>query len=86
MAVKSENGTIYQLSENEARRQGRAFKPGDKVNVTVNENNAIVDIHVEGQKGKHTFVTGKLIHVGQMKKDIKLQTVEGDRSFPLLLQ
>ncbi|NGZ94638.1 MAG: hypothetical protein CV089_00645 [Nitrospira sp. WS110] len=86
MAVKSENGTTYQLSENEARRQGREFKPGDKVNVTVNENNAIVDIHLEGQKGKHTFVTGKLIHVGQMKKDIKLQTAEGDRSFPLLLQ
>ena len=86
MAVKSENGTTFQLSENEARRQGREFKPGDKVNVTVNENNAIVDIHLEGEKGKHTFVTGKLVYVGKMKKEIKLQTADGDRSFPLLLQ
>lgn len=86
MAVKSETGTTYQLSANEAQRQGRAFKSGDKVDVTVNENNAIVDIHLEGQKGKHTFVTGKLVHVGQMNKNVKLQTEEGDRSFPLLLQ
>lgn len=86
MAVKSENGTTYQLSENEARRQGREFKPGDTVDVTVNENNAVVDIHLEGEKGKHQFVTGKLLHVGKMKKEIKLQTAEGDRSFPLLLQ
>ncbi|NGZ96269.1 MAG: hypothetical protein CV089_09105 [Nitrospira sp. WS110] len=86
MAVKSESGTTFQLSENEARRQGREFKPGDKVDVTVNENNAIVDIHLEGEKGKHTFVTGKLVYVGKMKKEIKLQTAEGDRSFPLLLQ
>lgn len=62
------------------------FSPGDKVEVTVNENNAFVDIHLEGEKGKHTFVTGKLVYVGKMKKEIKLQTAEGDRSFPLLLQ
>lgn len=86
LAVKSETGTTYQLSEREARRQGRAFSAGDKVEVTVNENNAIVDIHLEGEKGKHTFVTGKLVYVGKMKKEIKLQTAEGDRSFPLLLQ
>lgn len=86
LAVKSETGTTYQLSEKEARRQGRAFSAGDKVEVTVNENNAIVDIHLEGEKGKHTFVTGKLVYVGKMKKEIKLQTAEGDRSFPLLLQ
>lgn len=86
MAVKSENGTTYQLSENEARRQGREFKPGDKVDVTVNENNAIVDIHVEGEKGIHRFVTGKLVYVGKTKKEIKLHTTKGDQSFPLLLQ
>ena len=86
LAIKTKEGTTYQLSENEARRQGRAFKAGDKVEVSVNENNAIVDVHLEGQKGEHKFVTGKLIHVGKMNKEIKLQTAEGEQTFPLLLQ
>lgn len=86
LAIKTKEGTTYQLSENEARRQGRAFKAGDKVEVSVNENNAIVDVHLEGEKGDHKFVTGKLIHVGKMNKEIKLQTAEGEQSFPLLLQ
>ena len=86
LAIRSEEGATYQLSENEARRQGRQFKAGDKVEVTVNENNAIVDVHLEGEKGKHNFVTGKLVYVGKMKKEIKLQTAEGEKSFPLLLQ
>ena len=86
LAIKTQEGTTYQLSENEARRQGRAFKAGDKVEVSVNENNAIVDVHLEGEKGEHKFVTGKLIHVGKMNKEIKLQTAEGEQSFPLLLQ
>ena len=86
LAVKTEQGTTYQLSENEARRQGRQFKAGDKVEVSVNENNAIVDVHHEGEKGQHKFVTGKLVYVGKMKKEIKLQTAEGDQTFPLLLQ
>lgn len=86
LAIKTEEGTTYQLSENEARRQGREFKAGDKVEVSVNENNAIVDVHLQGEKAEHKFVTGKLIHVGRMKKEIKLQTAEGEQSFPLLLQ
>lgn len=86
LAIRSEEGATYQLSENEARRQGRQFKAGDKVAVTINENNAIVDIHLEGEKGTHHFVTGKLVYVGKMKREIKLQTTEGEKSFPLLLQ
>ena len=86
LAIKTKEGTTYQLSENEARRQGRQFKAGDQVEVSVNENNAIVDVHLEGEKGEHKFVTGKLVHVGKMNKEIKLQTAEGDQSFPLLLQ
>jgi hypothetical protein len=86
LAIKTKEGTTYQLSENEARRQGRAFKAGDKVEVSVNENNAIVDVHIEGEKSEHKFVTGKLIHVGKMNKEIKLQTAEGEQTFPLLLQ
>ena len=86
LAVKTKEGTTYQLSENEARRQGRQFKVGDKVEVSVNENNAIVDVHLEGEKSQHKFVTGKLVHVGKMNKEIKLKTAEGDQTFPLLLQ
>lgn len=86
LAIRSEEGATYQLSKNEARRQGRQFKVGDKVEVTVNENNAIVDVHLEGEKGTHNFVTGKLVYVGKMKKEIKLQTAEGEKAFPLLLQ
>jgi hypothetical protein len=86
LAVKTKEGTIYRLNENEAHRQGREFKAGDKVELSVNENNAIVDVHHEGEKGQHKFVTGKLVHVGKMNKEIKLTTAEGDQSFPLLLQ
>ena len=86
LAIKTKEGTTYQLSENEARRQGRQFKAGDKVEVSVNENNAIVDVHLEGEKSEHKFVTGMLIHVGKMNKEIKLQTTEGEQTFPLLLQ
>lgn len=86
LAVKTKEGTTYQLSENEARRQGRQFKVGDKVEVSVNENNAVVDVHLEGEKSQHKFVTGKLVHVGKMNKEIKLKTAEGDQTFPLLLQ
>src|SRR5262249_6443368 len=85
LAIKTKEGTIYQVSENEARRQGRQFKVGDKVEVSVNENNAIVDVHLEGEKRTHKFVTGKLVHVGKMNKEVKLQTAEGDQTFPLLL-
>jgi len=31
-------------------------------------------------------VTGKLIHVGKTKKEIKLQTAEGQKEFPLTRQ
>jgi len=86
LAVKTKEGTTYQLSENEAHRQGRAFKAGDKVEVSVNENNAIVDVHHEGEKSQHKFVTGQLVHLGKMNKEIKLKTAEGDQTFPLLLQ
>lgn len=86
LAIKDETGSTYSLSENEAKRQGRQFKVGDKVDFTVNENNALIDVHLVGEKGKHKHVTGKLVHVGLMKKEIKLQTAEGEQTFPLLLQ
>ena len=86
LSIKDETGSTYSLSEKEAGRQGREFKVGDKVDFTVNENNAVIDVHPAGEKGKHKHVTGKLVHVGLMKKEIKLQTADGEQSFPLLLQ
>lgn len=86
LAIKDETGSTYSLSEKEAGRQGREFKVGDKVDFTVNENNTLIDVHHAGEKGKHKHVTGKLVHVGLMKKEIKLQTADGEKTFPLLLQ
>ena len=86
LAIKDETGSTYSLSGNEAHRQGREFKVGDKVEFTVNENNALIDVHLVVEKGKHKHVTGKLVHVGLMKKEIKLQTADGEKTFPLLLQ
>lgn len=86
LAIKDETGATYSLSEKEAGRQGREFKVGDKVDFTVNENNTLIDVHLAGEKGKHQHVTGKLVHVGLMKKEIKLQTADGEKTFPLLLQ
>lgn len=86
LAIKDETGSTYALSENEAQRQGRGFKIGDKVDFTVNENNTVIDVHLAGEKGKHKHVTGKLVHLGRMNKEIKLQTADGEKTFPLLLQ
>lgn len=86
LAIKDETGSTYSLSEREAHRQGRDFRVGDKVDFIVNENNALIDVHLTGEKSKHRHVTGKLVHVGLMKKEIKLLTTDGEKTFPLLLQ
>jgi len=87
MSIKTPEGTTYQLNENQARRHGHEpFKEGDEVNFIIDENNIVIDAHRKGEEGKHTFVTGKLIHVGKMKKEIKLQTPDGEKVFPLMHQ
>lgn len=84
LVVTTPNGAIHQLNENMARRHGQQpFKAGDEVIVVLDENNYIVDMHLKGQGGQHHFVTGNLIHVGRMKKQIKLQTADGEKVFPL---
>jgi hypothetical protein len=54
--------------------------------VVLDENNYIVDMHLTGKEGQHQLVTGKLIHVGMLKKEIKIQTAEGEKVFPLTEQ
>ena len=84
LVVTTPNGATHQLNENMARRHGQEpFKAGDEVIVVLDENNYIVDMHLKGKEGQHQQVTGKLIHVGRMKKQIKLQTPDGERVFPL---
>jgi hypothetical protein len=84
LAVKAPNGATYQLNKNRSLRRGlEPFKEGDEVDVMVDENNMVIDMHLKGQKAAHKFLTGKLVYVGKMKKKIKLQTAEGDKEFPL---
>ena len=87
LVIKTEGGTTYQLNENQERRHGHApFKAGDHVTFVLDENNAVIDAHLAGKEGAHRFVTGKLVHVGLMKEQIKLQTAQGEQVFPLLHQ
>src|SRR4029078_235695 len=84
LVVTTPNGATHQLNENMARRHGqKPFKAGDEVIVELDENNYIVDMHLKGKKGQHEQVTGKLIYVGKMKNQIKLQTSDGEKVFPL---
>lgn len=87
LVVTTPNGATHQLNENMARRHGqKPFKAGDDVIVVLDENNYIVDMHLKGKEGQHQQVTGKLIHVGMVKKEIKLQTSDGEKVFPLTEQ
>ena len=43
-------------------------------------------MHLKGLAGQHQLVTGKLIHVGMIKKEIMLQTSDGEKVFPLTEQ
>ena len=75
-------------AQREAWRDVRAeaVERGDEVVVVLDENNYIVDMHLKGKEGTHQIVTGKLIHVGMVNKEIKLQTDDGEKVFPLTEQ
>ena len=87
LVVTTPNGATHQLNANMARRHGqKPFKAGDEVIVELDENNYIVDMHLKGKKGQHEHVTGTLIYVGKMKNQIKLQTSDGEKLYPLTEQ
>ncbi|MGE3151250.1 MAG: hypothetical protein AB7G48_01370 [Nitrospiraceae bacterium] len=55
---------------------------GEEVVMTVNENNAVIDLHRKGDPAhKHRFVTGKLAYASSDRREIKLWTPEGEQSF-----
>jgi hypothetical protein len=58
---------------------------GDEVSLWINEENMVIDHHgkEKHKKGAHRLVFGKLIYVGKTKDQIKLQTPEGEKVFPL---
>jgi hypothetical protein len=86
LAVQTQDGATFMLEPNQRQSElhGHApFKAGDEVTVTLNENNMITEIHPKGEASEHRFVSGKLVYVGKMKSEIKLQTDDGEQTFPL---
>ena len=79
VAVKAPGGD-YWLN---AKTLPKDIKPGDEITLWVNEENIVVDHHQKGHEKAHRLVTGNLIYVGKMKKEIKLWTPEGEKVFPL---
>ncbi|MDE3050937.1 MAG: hypothetical protein KGJ48_13685 [Nitrospirota bacterium] len=58
------------------------LKVGEEVEMLVNENNAVIDVHRKGQTGhSHRYVTGNLTYASADKKEIKLWTPEGEKAF-----
>lgn len=55
---------------------------GENVDMWVNENNAVIDVHRKGDPTHaHRFVTGSLAYTSPDKTEIKLQTPEGEKTF-----
>ncbi|MCC6964693.1 MAG: hypothetical protein IT391_00230 [Nitrospira sp.] len=54
---------------------------GEEVEMQVNENNAVIDVHRKGDKAHaHRFVTGDLVYTSPDRKEIKVWTPEGERT------
>ena len=84
LTVKTQDGSTLNLNANASRRHGHEVpKVGDEVTITLDENNQVIEVHLKGEQGAHRFVTGKLVYVGKMKKEIKLQTPKGEEVFPI---
>lgn len=77
-SVKTAWGTITIASA--VTPQG--LEVGEEVEMQVNENNAVIDIHRKGDKShSHHFVTGNLVYTSPDKKEIKLWTPGGEKVF-----
>lgn len=83
VTVKTATGTLT-LTQKGAREHGHdEYKNGDEVTLMLDENNSIIEAHHKGEEGHHHFYTGKLIYMGKTKKEIKLETIDGEKVFPL---
>ena len=55
---------------------------GEEVEMQVNENNAVIDVHRKGEKAhSHRYVSGNLTYTSTDHKEIKLWTPEGEKAF-----
>ncbi len=55
---------------------------GEEVDMQVSENNAVIDIHrKEDRAHSHRYVSGNLTYASADKKEIKLWTPEGEKTF-----
>ena len=60
----------------------KGLEVGEEVEMQVNENNAVIDVHRKGDKRhSHRFVTGNLAYTSPDKREIQLWTPEGDKTF-----
>lgn len=83
VTVKTPTGNLT-LSQKNAKQHGHAeYKDGDEVILMLDENNTVIEAHHKGEEGHHHFYTGKLIYMGKTKKEIKLETIDGEKVFPL---
>ncbi|MCA9500948.1 MAG: hypothetical protein KC588_17270, partial [Nitrospira sp.] len=83
VTVKTSTGTLT-LTQKGAAEHGHAeYKNGDEVTLMMDENNNIIEAHHKGEEGNHHFYTGKLIYMGKTQKEIKLETIDGEKVFPL---
>ena len=87
LTVKTPEGTTMSVTSKASERHGHSVpKVGEEVTLILNENNNVIDMHLKGTEGAHRLVTGKLVYVGKTKPEIKLQTPQGDQTFPLVRQ
>jgi uncharacterized protein YuzE len=58
---------------------------GDQESLWINEEGMVIDVHGKEKRkaGTHRLIFGKLIYAGKTRKEIKLQTPEGEKVFPL---
>lgn len=55
---------------------------GEDVEMQVNENNAVIDVHRKGEKAhSHRYVSGNLTYTSADRKAVKLWTPEGEKTF-----
>jgi len=60
----------------------KGLEVGEEVEMWVNENNAVIDVHRKGDPAhKHKFVSGNLVYASTDKAEIKLQTPQGEKNF-----
>jgi uncharacterized protein YacL (UPF0231 family) len=60
----------------------KGLEVGEEVEMWVNENNAVIDVHRKGDPShSHKFVTGNLVYTSMDKTEIKLHTPEGEKNF-----